>query len=576
LPGSSGDKLCPICDSPIQPGAKKCGFCGTDQSIFDVVTETEAAEEAPVTRKPSLEEKVREVMTPPAAKEPVATPAPSPKLAPEPTTDIPTALPAEAAAPVTEEEPAEAEKPEPVAEAPVEEPVVSAEPETPAAAEHFECPECGTKVNVDAKSCPGCGGMFADEGTEMFQCPACNSLVNVDASTCPGCGAMFVESEEAAAAEPGPAEEAEPPVSEVVVEEPVTSPIMMEEPEPVREEAAFEPPEDRELEREDTGKKLKSAFGWLKRKKKDEPEAEEPETPSMTIAAQEPARVEPPRRIPEPELVRPEPVLTRIPERRPEPSPEVKDKGKNLARMVAEMKPLLSLAMERDIDIAESKQLIDDAAAAGRNRQLDNAIALVKKARTILMGKVSEHLASTVIQLNEEVKVARELGGDVARAITYVNEIEKARRADDVEAAFVYAEKACNELLPITGRYNESKKKLASLKSLISDCEMLLLDTKSARATIVESTKAFDARDFDKVDTLVKQASERLNREIPERLAEEIRNARDQLVEAKMKNVNISPMITILKSVTNLAKAKDYSHALAELREFKELVKKSM
>jgi len=548
-------------------------------SIFDIGTENEAAEEAPVTPKPSLEEKVREVMTPAVAKEPVTapTPAPTPKSVPEPAPEIPTALPPEIAEPVTEEMPVEGEKLEPMTETLVKQPMVSAEPETPPATEHFECPECGTKVDASAKSCPGCGGIFTDESAEMFQCPACNSLVSVDASTCPGCGAMFVESEDAAAAELEPAREIEPSVSEVKVEEPVTIPARMEMPEPVREEPSFEPLEGREVEREDAGKKGKSPFGWLKRRKKDEPEpVEEPQMPTRTVAFPEPARVEPPRRIPEPELVRPEPALTRIPERRPEPSPEVKDKGKNLARMVAEMKPLLSLAMENEIDIAESKQLIDDAAAAGRERQLDNAITLVKKARTMLMGKVSEHLASTVIQLNEEVKVARELGGDVARAITYVNEIEKARRADDVEAAFVYAEKACNELLPITGRYNESKKKLAALKSLISDCEMLLLDTKSARATLVEASKAFETRDFDKVDSLVKQASERLNREIPERLAEEIRNARDQLVEAKMKNVNISPMITILKSVTNLAKAKDYSHALAELREFKELVKKSM
>ena len=54
-----------------------------------------------------------------------------------------------------------------------------------------------------------------------------------------------------------------------------------------------------------------------------------------------------------------------------------------------------------------------------------------------------------------------------------------------------------------------------------------------------------------------------------------MRTAKDQLLEAKMRNVNITPMITILKSATNLMKAGDYAQALKEMREFREMMKKS-
>lgn len=64
-----------------------------------------------------------------------------------------------------------------------------------AAAEHFECPQCGTSIEATATQCPKCGVAFAEEGAEMFQCPACNTLVSVDAKSCPGCGAVFIEPE---------------------------------------------------------------------------------------------------------------------------------------------------------------------------------------------------------------------------------------------------------------------------------------------------------------------------------------------------------------------------------------------
>jgi cellobiose-specific phosphotransferase system component IIA len=242
--------------------------------------------------------------------------------------------------------------------------------------------------------------------------------------------------------------------------------------------------------------------------------------------------------------------------------------------MVAEMKPLLTLANEKDIDVSDSKRLIDEAAAAGRERQLDRALDLVKQARVTLMHKMDGHISGVLGQLKEELKVAKELGGDMSRASTYMSELDKAKASGDVEAAFVYVDKVSKELVPVTGRYAEAKKSLANLKSLVMDCELLILDTKEARTALSEASKAFEAKDFDRVEMLVKQASERLYRVIPDRMNDEMRKAKDLLLEAKMKNANITPLITILKSVTTLMKAGEFQQALREMREFKEQIKK--
>ena len=211
MPESSGEKLCPICDSPLQPGSKKCGFCGTDLSIFEIETEMPKRASEPVSAPPkmSVESRIEEIFS-----KPLIPGKPPVREQPKPEPVVRTAPPRPA--------PVETKRAPPPAPPVMREPEPSPEPEVkeepePEAVEYFECPQCGSRVESSASSCPKCGVFFAEEGTEMFQCPACNTLVSVDAKSCPGCGAMFVEPDEASPAESAPAlkRDLEPPLAEV-------------------------------------------------------------------------------------------------------------------------------------------------------------------------------------------------------------------------------------------------------------------------------------------------------------------------------------------------------------------------
>ena len=558
MPATSGDKLCPICDSPLQPGSKKCSFCGTDLSIFDIDLETpkKAPEPAPsAPPKPSFEARVEEVLSRPQSREAASAVRETPHVAP----------------PVVEQPKPQPPAPGPKIEAPVEqepapEPTQEVMAEPQAQIEYFECPQCGNLVETTATSCPKCGVLFSEEGTDVFECPACNTLVSIDAKSCPGCGAVFVESEEEAAAaqsESVSSKDLEPPLAEV------KAPPKPEKPAPP-EKKAEAPPEK------------KGFFSMFKRGKKeekppDEEEAEKEEEKPVVQKKPEPAapaaKPLPPPRPAEVKIREAAPPARHLPA--PSVSPAAKDKGKELARMVAEMKPLLALAREKEVEIGESKQLIDDAAIAGRERQIDKAIDLVQKSKSVLMGKMDSHLGQMITRLNDEIKVAREFGGDISRASTYIQEVARARASGDVEAAYVYVDKVAKELLPITGRYNESRQRLSNLKELIADCEVFIVDTKDARRLLVDATRAFDSKDFDKVESLIKSARDSLYKGIPQRMNEEMKKARDELYEAKKRDVNITPMLTVLKSSTSLMKSGEYGQALREMREFKELMKKA-
>ena len=586
MPDGKGGKLCPICDSPLEPGLKKCGFCGTDLAIFDneaeasKIDEKSAAEEKVASE--ALDTKLEEVFFGEAEKAPEADA--EPKAPSEPATaepPKPTAPPQPAPAPEPTPAPVAEPEPEPEPEVSVRpEPTSEPEPEKAAPAESFfECPECNAQVPVTANSCSNCGVMFADEGEDMFQCPACNSLVKIDAKSCPGCGALFVDSEEAAAVQPSepapaPVRESKPelerPVEEVVAESEATM---------------MEPSEVEEAEGAKKGL-FGAIFGKKKRRKREaEPDQEtvphewgEPRPLSREpVQERAPAPAEPPSRY-EPSVSRPPTIAEPAAERPPVSAPQIppKHKPKELARLTAEMQPLMRLASDNGVDVSECRRLVDEGAMAARARRIDEAFDSVMRARELLMRNLADSTEQLISDLRAEVGVAQTLGGDVSRTAAYLEQLKKADDARDFEAVYVYAGKVKNELLPITGRYNESKQKLGSLTDLVADSELIDVDTKEARLLLTEATRAFEANEFDRVDETVRSATKSLYAAIEPRMEDEIRRARNQLVEVKAKGLNITPMITVLKSARTLMKSKDYQQALKEMREFKAQLEKAL
>lgn len=481
-------KLCPICDSPLAEGSRKCGFCGTDLSIF--------------------EEDL----------------APAPPPAPPPPTPVAPAPPP----------PPAARPPAPVAPA--------APPKIPEVAT-FQCPECGATVDADASSCPNCGVAFAEaEGEAQFQCPECGTIVDAAATTCPGCGAIFAEAEAEAAPEEAAEEEAKGPAPPAAPEAPG-----------VEEAVALRVEEKRGF------------FSRFSRRRREQEELEVQEVPS-----EPPGAPSPPRAAPLPPAAPPAPARPpAVPA--PAPVPEgPRDLGRELARLVAEVKPLMSLARDQAIEITEGKELIDRAVLAGRDKQLDQAIELVTKAHDVLSANFREYLARRAAELEGELGVARRLGADVAMATRYLAELRRSAAESDFQGGLAYDERVMSELQPFTGRYKEAGRHVAELQDLIADAEIVFVDTKAARKYLTDANHAFGRMEYDAVETLAKKGTESIVEVLPARIEDELRKGKELLVEAKMRGAKISGPITTLKAATRSLKASRHVDALREIKQFKQ------
>ena len=538
LPGPSLGRLCPICDSPIEKGAKKCSFCGTDLTIFGSESEEALSQE---------ERMVKE----------------SYESAPKPE-------------PQAKSAPAQAQVTEPAKEEAT-----------------FQCPNCNGMVKESDNVCPHCGAMFVEDESAQFECPACGTKVDASATKCPGCGATFVEdtgtAPEAAQpqAAPAPAPAAAQPASPAPV---APTPA----PQPVVETAA--PPSGKEKDED-----LDRILSVTKRIK----ESREAEVASKSSAEKKVKRpslfriggrreeaIE--KQAPMPTVRQPEPVITThqiapsaavttpaaaapaaAPTIRREFPTDPREQGKDLARLVAEVRALLGTATERDILIDEAKDLLDRAITAGRERQFIQALEIITDAQEKLSTRLKDYTTATFASMHEEIDIAKRLGGDPSRADMFLNEAFRASQAPDYQAALVFIDKAKSELSPITGRYNETKNALRKFERLVRDARAVGIDNEPLKIVLENAKSAFSALDFPKTEAMVKKSTDEVIAQIPERMSKEIEKAKQMLVEAKMKSeAGVTPQITILKSAIKDMKEEKYLEALSEMKKFKKEMKK--
>ncbi|MFQ5884342.1 MAG: zinc ribbon domain-containing protein [Thermoplasmata archaeon] len=387
----------------------------------------------------------------------------------------------------------------------------------------FECPSCGAEVGVDQATCPNCGVEFEGEGVEEFECPICNSPVSADADSCPNCGVRFeAGEEEEAAPEPEVPPEGRPEVS----------------PEPKPEDAPEVKPEV----------------------------APPPEPPE-----EEP----PPAPVEEPVPTLSERLLAEREERikkQPLETYEGQNLYKVLPTLVNQIKPMLAIAKKHGIDIGRSKEMISSAVAANKARDMEGAVRIIQQAKRTLSDSFTKEIANDVEDFVEDVKEAKKVGCDVAGSEELVREAITALRDEDYEVAISDLEAAMKDLDRTAGNYRQASQSLEEASQLAKDAGALGIDIKEAVGLIAEGKEALNRKGWETAILFAKRSTEGLAKALPEVLLEEMKKAKDSLLELKMKGGDLRRAMGIYKQASLSMQKGDYSGVLSHLRVFKQEV----
>jgi len=243
-------------------------------------------------------------------------------------------------------------------------------------------------------------------------------------------------------------------------------------------------------------------------------------------------------------------------------------------RLVAEVKPLLIISKDYDVEVGEGRRLIDKAVQAGKQRDLATAVQMVKEAHASIKAALDERLVAEEGNLEKLVGIVSRSGVDPKEVSDSLSSLRSLREEGDVEGALQAAAKGRKAAERSSGKYLEANDLTESLSRLIDVCDQFYLDSREAKRMLSEARDAGDHGDWGMMGILARKGREQLMRSLPEATRAEMRKAKNQLLDAKAEGKNVRTLVKVLKDAGVAMNRERYDQALEMLADFKDEIKR--
>jgi len=255
----------------------------------------------------------------------------------------------------------------------------------------------------------------------------------------------------------------------------------------------------------------------------------------------------------------------------PPPAPPVDRRAlyKELPRIVNEVKPMLLTARKVGVDIEEPKRLINDAIAAGKRREIDRAVALVSQSKVALERSFAGAIAARVGALLEDLEKAKAGGSEVGPVESLLGESIGSLEAGDFVASSDRVNAAREEFEKIAGGYHRAKEALRAAEALTEDSRVFGIDVRDADKFIRQGREALGKREYDGASRLADQATGAVMNVLPDFLNDEMKRARNKLLDLKMRGGELTRPIGLLKQASIHLKREEYADAMRFVRQFR-------
>jgi hypothetical protein len=256
------------------------------------------------------------------------------------------------------------------------------------------------------------------------------------------------------------------------------------------------------------------------------------------------------------------------------PASDDEELKRQFPALVAEVKPLMELAKEFDIESSECRSLIDRAVKAGKAKDLATAVGCVRQCNTLVRHRIEERIDKDIEYLEKLTTVARAMGtdpGEIREAI----EATKARLAqENYEGALKEAKAGRKISEKVTGKYLEAHEMCEELDDMIQNAERFYVDTREARKLLKEAQDAGEHGDWSMMGILARKGKEEVSKSLPDITKSEIKKAKSLLMDAKAEGKDVTTLVKILKDAGLAVKKEKFDEALEYLIEYKAEIKR--
>jgi len=240
---------------------------------------------------------------------------------------------------------------------------------------------------------------------------------------------------------------------------------------------------------------------------------------------------------------------------------------RELPKLVNEVKPLLVSAKRIGLEIDEGKRIINDAIQAGKGRDIERAVTLIADARRSLDVAFVDFIGKGIERFIQEIRAAK---GDAGVGVVTPGLLEAVGRmeAGDYDGAWDTYQVVLDRFESEAKDFHDARKTIDEGDRLAHEVRAMGMDVSNSERLLRQARESLDRRDVEAATRIGNQANERLKREVPDFVQEEMRKARSQLLDLKLKGNDLARPIGVLKEASALVKREAWAEALRQIRDF--------
>ncbi len=243
---------------------------------------------------------------------------------------------------------------------------------------------------------------------------------------------------------------------------------------------------------------------------------------------------------------------------------------KELPRLVNDVKPLLLTAKKVGVEIGDEKDLISEAINYGKKRDVETAVRLIQKARAQLEYAFTSQLAKRVEGVLVEAERAKATGTDIGAILKLCAAATDALEARDYATAGEKVRSAKEEFDARSGGYSKARQEMTGLRELVGDAKRLGVTLPEVDGYTARAESAMNGKNFDQAAGLAVQARQALNKALPDALHNEMKKARNALLDLKVKGGDLTKSVGLLKQASIHLKREEYADAAKFVRMFQD------
>lgn len=237
-----------------------------------------------------------------------------------------------------------------------------------------------------------------------------------------------------------------------------------------------------------------------------------------------------------------------------------------LQTAVTELRSLLSLARSVRLPVEEVQRKVAEATRRARSRDLDGAVRLAHGARLALEQSVGLQLAKRMEMVEAELRASRTRGNAFGVAESLLAEGIRLLEQGQVEAAYERLQRAKEDMSSSVGGQTDARYALQTAQEMVREIGPLGVGTTELQDFLSHGTEALRQGNYETASQIAATVQERATEGLQERLAEEMRGAKELVLNRKLQGHDVTRPISLLKQASASVKDRNFEEALRYLK----------